>query len=316
MVRFHWFVAAPLARQYTHWALSNLRSECAVELDVSEALSDTEETRLMRSLYRFQLCCTLFGKSRLGIPPVIGDKFESVEILVLFLSLFEPWEVEELACIYAFAKEKYEQVFRDIKWDVDEMNPKFDGQRPPTPDGAFDFDDRCKWLADVLLHKIGVLIRRFAFGNQGAYTMLLQGTISRGLDLLRAVFDIGGHDLLVSTMQSQITWVAGDLIEGDAMERGRPNLFEDEGGRQGGTRNSSGKTRCPLRVTASRVHRWAGQQSGRTHTATSLGFTCRMQPACWATCSGTRSASTPWELEMCLSGSARRIGMVTTQETT
>jgi len=151
IVRFHWFVVAPLARRYTHWALSNLRSESAVELDDNEALSQTEETRIIRALYRFQLCCTLFGKGRLGVPQVAGSRFESIEILALFLCLFEPWEVEEIACIYAFAKEKYKQVFGDIKWDVDEMNPKFDGQRPPTPDGAFDFNDHCKSLAAFAL---------------------------------------------------------------------------------------------------------------------------------------------------------------------
>ncbi|KAJ5105375.1 hypothetical protein NUU61_002722 [Penicillium alfredii] len=32
----------------------------------------------------------------------------------------------------------------DAPWDVNENNPKFDGQRPPTPDGAFNFDNSCE----------------------------------------------------------------------------------------------------------------------------------------------------------------------------
>ncbi|POR37701.1 Uncharacterized protein TPAR_02102 [Tolypocladium paradoxum] len=212
MVKFHWFVVAPLARRYTHWALSNLRDESTVEFDDDETLSQTEEGRLIRALYRFQLCCTLFGNSHLGAPQVTGSRFESVEILVFFLCLFEPWEVEEIACIYAFAKEKYGQVFGDIKWDVDQTNPKFDGQRPPTPNGAFDFD------------------------NPWAYTTLLRGTISRGLDLLQAVFGIDDHDQLVSAMQAQITWAVGNFLEDDAWSestqfvrrRGRPSEGDEK----------------------------------------------------------------------------------------
>jgi hypothetical protein len=58
----------------------------------------------------------------------------------MFICIFEPWEVEEIACMYTFSKEKYNQIFRDIRWDVHEENPKFADQRPPTPVGAFDFD--------------------------------------------------------------------------------------------------------------------------------------------------------------------------------
>lgn len=49
-----------------------------------------------------------------------------------------------MACIYTFVQEKYDQIFGDISWDVDEKNPKFDGQRPPTPVGASHFDNSCQ----------------------------------------------------------------------------------------------------------------------------------------------------------------------------
>lgn len=127
--------------------MTNLSEETKGSLD-NEPLSEVEETRLLRALYRFQLCCNLFGVGRLrasGEFRLSWQRFQPVDILKLFICLFEPWEVEEIACIYAFASEKYDRVFEDIRWDVHEQNPKFEGQRPPTPDGAFDFDNSCKF---------------------------------------------------------------------------------------------------------------------------------------------------------------------------
>ncbi|OAQ67123.1 hypothetical protein VFPPC_08569 [Pochonia chlamydosporia 170] len=153
-------------------------------------LSCTEQTRLMRALYRFQLSCNLFGRGHFAStlqPPL---RFEAVDILSMFLCLFEPWEAEEIGCINMFAKEKYDQVFIDIRRDVHEENPKFDGRRPPTPEGAFDFDN--SWV------------------RQG----LLQGTISRGLELLHSLLlKHRNHDELVSFMQEEISWSLGNILD-------------------------------------------------------------------------------------------------------
>lgn len=142
IVAFHSSIIKPLVRHYTAWALDNLSKE-AGDPQNHESLSITEETRLMRALYRFQLCCNLFGVGRYRsyLQPRLG--FDSVGILKIFICIFEPWEVEEIACIYSFAKEKYNQIFDDICWDVNEKNPKFAAQRPPTPEGAFDLDNSC-----------------------------------------------------------------------------------------------------------------------------------------------------------------------------
>ncbi|KAG5916549.1 hypothetical protein E4U42_007605 [Claviceps africana] len=97
---------------------------------------------------------------------------------------FGSWEVEKIACFNAFAEEKYDQVFATIAWDVDEMNPKFSSQHPPTPDGMFELGDH--WLREVI--------------------------ISRGLQLLLATSSILDHVILVSTMQDNIiSW--GDFIQ-------------------------------------------------------------------------------------------------------
>lgn len=151
MVAFLSSMIRPLARHYTGWALTNLADETEGSQS-HEFLSTAEETRLMRALYRFQLCCNLFGvgSHATSQQPRLG--LQSVDILKIFFCIFEPWEVEEIACIYTFAKEKYGQIFRDIRWDVHEENPAFEGQRPPTPEGAFDLDNSCQfYLASLAM---------------------------------------------------------------------------------------------------------------------------------------------------------------------
>ncbi|KAK3935654.1 hypothetical protein QBC46DRAFT_396979 [Diplogelasinospora grovesii] len=192
VVAFHSSIIKPLTRYYTSWALANLANETK-DLQSHEPLSKAEETRLMRALYRFQLCCNLFGVGRHGTSRQATFRFRSVDILTIFICIFEPWQVEEIACIYTFAEEKYDQIFRDISWDVNEKNPKFDGQRPPTPEGAFDLDNN--WVRDSLL----------------------KGTISRGLELLHTVFKISDHKHLVSTMQQHISWPRGNFLGNEAL---------------------------------------------------------------------------------------------------
>lgn len=38
---------------------------------------------------------------------------------------FNPWEIEEMCCIYTFVKEKFVETIKDVKWDLDENNPRF-----------------------------------------------------------------------------------------------------------------------------------------------------------------------------------------------
>lgn len=141
MVAFHKSIMVPLARHYTDWALDNLDNETK-RLRRRDPMSGTEETRLMRALYRFQICCNLLGAH--GDAPFWSD-LKLHDTLNMFICLYEPWEVEEIGCVYAFAETKYNQIFTDIRWDVHEENPKFEGQRPPTPEGAFDLDNSCEF---------------------------------------------------------------------------------------------------------------------------------------------------------------------------
>lgn len=154
MVTFHTSVIKPLLQDYTGWALDTL-TEQTKNPQSHQPLSRTEETRLVRGMYHFQLYCNLFGSSY-ACPWFF--RVRGIEILRIFMSIYEPWEVEEMLCINAFAKEKLNKVFNDIHWDVHEENPRFEEQhRPPTPDGAFDFDNSCQYCISFLSPYIIIL---------------------------------------------------------------------------------------------------------------------------------------------------------------
>lgn len=141
MVNFYASIVRPLMQYYTGWALDTLTEETK-NPQSHQPVSRTEETRLVPGLYHFQLYCNLFGSSYTCHSYF---RVKGVEILRIFMSVYEPWEVEEMLCIDVFAKAKFNQVFNDIHWDVHEENPRLEGQhRPPTPDGAFDFDNSCQ----------------------------------------------------------------------------------------------------------------------------------------------------------------------------
>jgi hypothetical protein len=149
LVAFHIAVVEPLVQVYASWALANLTEETG-DAKGQKPLSKMEEARLFRAFYRFQLCCNLFGMGRATRLRARRYEFDSLDILRFFFCLFEPWEVEEIACIYTFAKVKYTKIFDDIRWDVHKDNPRFEfDPYPPTPKGAFDFDNKCECFPNL-----------------------------------------------------------------------------------------------------------------------------------------------------------------------
>lgn len=138
----------PLIEYYARWILNNLAKEinkdaCSQESSqesIQVTLTRTEELRLTRAVYRFQLLCQL--ADRADDTTSISSRAERVEA---FLDLLEPWEIEELFSFYQFAQGVYDRTLNDIRWDLHPDNPKFDDQsRPPTPEGAFDLDNSCR----------------------------------------------------------------------------------------------------------------------------------------------------------------------------
>ena len=143
MISFHLSIVQPLMQYYSNWSLSNLILEAKGDdiRKLYDEISDSESIRMLRTLYRFQLCCNLYG-SKYFTSFDQRLKINATIMLKDFLSNFEPWEVEEISCFYTFAAEKFDRTLKDIQWDLHQDNPRFDDQkRPPTPDGAYDLDD-------------------------------------------------------------------------------------------------------------------------------------------------------------------------------
>lgn len=172
MALFHRSIILPLVRHLATWTLANLavetgRGDRAYGHDPQ--LSRTEQVRLTRALYRFQLACNLFGRGVHGSSERPQLDLSTAGILDYFICLFEPWEVEEFSCVHMLAKQSYEAVFHAILWDVHEENPKFHGQRSSTPPGSFELDNSCWFLShppsQSLLYEIALLISR---GNRGS----------------------------------------------------------------------------------------------------------------------------------------------------
>lgn len=149
---FHLTVARPLARRYSMWALANLTAHATsssadgreaaqaafAAADQGVTLSRSEEIRLYRALYRYETFSHLFGRNR-------GKRrggFLRDQINELFFCLFDPWEVEAVGCIDLFIRLKYEDIFSEVKWDLDPANPRFEAESACSqkPQGSFDLE--------------------------------------------------------------------------------------------------------------------------------------------------------------------------------
>lgn len=137
MASFYSRTIVPIAKHFACSALGKLKMG---ETNFDEhALSTTEWQRLARAIYRFQLLC------HVAYPPssrnTVPDNFRHV------FHTIEPWEVEELYSFYQFAEDIYDKIFDRIRDDLHPNHPRFaDQERPPTPEGAFQFDNSCKSL--------------------------------------------------------------------------------------------------------------------------------------------------------------------------
>lgn len=95
MATFHFSIIKSLVSYYS----SREQLNCLTKSP--SPLSNTEETRIVHALYRFQLYCNLFGVGHCK-SPTRRLEFRDDDIVRLYLDVFEPWEVEEMACIFVF----------------------------------------------------------------------------------------------------------------------------------------------------------------------------------------------------------------------
>lgn len=121
MIYFQNSYIEPLTERYASWALAS--EPLSAGSPTPQPLSTTERRRIQRAMYRLQVFCNACGFKGEGNSPrrIRGD----VELLRV-LSMFPPWEAEEILCVHEFAKEKYSDVFKLVAWNLnEERNPKY-----------------------------------------------------------------------------------------------------------------------------------------------------------------------------------------------
>ncbi|KAL4893644.1 hypothetical protein BDV59DRAFT_207739 [Aspergillus ambiguus] len=194
MLAFHVSVVEAMVCQYTSSALGNLASLTELPYASGQVLTRTEKRRIVRALYRFQICCNVFGIGTQANYFKRRPQYMHEYILDSLVAVFEPWEMEEISCIHLFAQDKYSKAFDEVRWDFDEDNPRFEEDGPFTPSLAMDLSEHS-------------LEREY----------FLKGIISRGLYLLRKLFRIHNHEALVLFIDDHIVSVHTFIGEG-AME--------------------------------------------------------------------------------------------------
>ncbi|KAF2152334.1 hypothetical protein K461DRAFT_268301 [Myriangium duriaei CBS 260.36] len=112
MLEFQLKVIEPLADEFIAWNAANFHAG-----ELTNAISATERGRINRALYRYQICSNLFGAGR---RPFKGESEVPAEDLCTYLLiLFEPWEIEEILCVYEFVKDFYHGMLNKIHWEID-----------------------------------------------------------------------------------------------------------------------------------------------------------------------------------------------------
>ena len=98
-----------------------------------EEISVNESRRFYRAFYRFHIFCNLFRNWETPPDDVLlsdssdEDDFEpnALEKSSWFLSLFNPWEVEELACVRDYFFKYYRRMLHQFEADLHERDPDF-----------------------------------------------------------------------------------------------------------------------------------------------------------------------------------------------
>ncbi|KGO78401.1 hypothetical protein PITC_068640 [Penicillium italicum] len=178
MVKFHRLTVQPLMQFFVTQALSNLIKETKGS-QIEETLSSTEETRLMRAFYRYQLCCNIYGPG-MGVE-MHHETWNPIfdRISKDFLCIFCPWEAEEISCISFFSKTKHTQFLENVNRGVDEEKPQFD----------------------------------FDLNHTDNHNGVIKTPISRCLEMLHFIcFKIKDRGHLVTRTQDSTIWFLGNFL--------------------------------------------------------------------------------------------------------
>ncbi len=203
IIRFHFLVVEPLTQRYATWALAALSS--APE---TCPLSVTERQRIQRGLYRLQVFCNLCGSRGEGqsAPAYIETNLDRVRVL----SLFPAWQVEEVLCVHAFAKDVYGGVFDRVDWDLnEERNPRYLHVDITSVNESlllFSSPGGCKPRLQAFYR----LTLDADFSCLAINFMSLDTVLRQGLPLLSAILKITDHEELVQAVRQGI--VGGERV--------------------------------------------------------------------------------------------------------
>ncbi|KAF6220122.1 hypothetical protein HO133_003253 [Letharia lupina] len=123
-----------------------------------EQLSSNESRRFYRAFYRFEIFCNLFrnwdtppdDESLPNASSEDGDstsELDSIEKSSRFLGLFNPWEVEELACVRDYFCSYYRRMLRKFEPELRDRNP------------SLDLSEDCPWLEENIEYLMALSLR-------------------------------------------------------------------------------------------------------------------------------------------------------------
>jgi hypothetical protein len=83
------------------------------KVEAYEPLSHTEAVRIQRALYRYELFSSIFPPNPWRDHRFLSDPLDAQEKAHHLLSLYQPWEVEEMVCVHDYLMDVYRQILRD-----------------------------------------------------------------------------------------------------------------------------------------------------------------------------------------------------------
>ncbi|RMJ06421.1 hypothetical protein CDV36_013981 [Fusarium kuroshium] len=187
MAAFHYSTIDPILQLYIPHVLEALAEGTGGIVD-QESLSQVEQARLIRGLYRFQLCCNLFTMANFPESSTLNRNGRKMRILTDYISLLEPWEIEEMGCIYSFANERFERVFEAVWRCTTRDGTGIRPRKVPDPGDGYDL------------------------GDTAIRTTLLKSTISQGLPILHTILT-SDNEYLTVLIGSSVVWFGGSFLE-------------------------------------------------------------------------------------------------------
>ncbi|KAI0390302.1 hypothetical protein F5Y17DRAFT_70762 [Xylariaceae sp. FL0594] len=176
MAAYHLSVVEPLKDRYGRWALANfaaahdeLLAPMAEAADANWVLSKSEEANICQALYRYGTFQNLLGRGRRAYGGSAMDAergFPIGYLTTLLRSIFNAWDMEAMAYIDVFMREKYLEAYF------------FPRRSPCEKCGTY---SECQWDASEVCY---------------ADTALLSTAVGRGLRTAARLFEMEGSDQL------------------------------------------------------------------------------------------------------------------------